>query len=891
MAAAIVGSKRSFAAMNGNGAPTMPIVTNAGPEALTSHLRKMTSVEGTRTSLHSVQGCHALTFVASVNSSVKSTPRNTPAPTTQQEDVQRNFEPDASIVLIGMRGTGKSTLAVIASIACRRRVVDIDDLFQEATGFSSARYRKQFGAANHNLRQEELLQTTLRLHDLGAIIICNGGSLERNGQALMQEFAKSHPVVHVVRDLQSIHHYLGGIDLHRLKDMLAFTAPILRRCSNYEFSNVAEMGNTSALPSTPTFLTLKRAQRTFLKFLSLITSSKDANSPVGTTIPPLEPGYPLSDVATELRKHTCSVQVPLSDLLAEDVNIQNLENGSDAFEVVVDPPCSVSGQLTLEPYTADDISTCISKVRRSTVVPIILHVLPTSSTGGAMSSYLELVHHGLRTAPEFMTVDLSLGEEILMGIMTSKGNSKIIGHLHTEKTWDDPSWITHYDTAVRLGCALVRFSRSAEATEDDYFLHKLRYTIKVRQNSIPLTCLNTGKAGRRSACLGQHFTPVIAPLARKSPAFTERVQYNPQTPWITAREATQALYASFTFDPMQVYIIGASLGYSVSPAMHNAAYKSCGMPHRFNRVQSSSLNSLKELVRDSNFGGSIVIQPYKVEVISLTDSLSQHARAIGAVNTLIPVRHLRADNSVPSDLELFEERNQSGPVQALYGDNTEWIGIRSCVRRGLSPANAVRPSSCGLVIGAGGMARAAVYALLQLGVTNIVIFNRTIEKAERLAAHFTRLVSSTVTKKSQGPLPNFHVLKTRNDEWPESFRQPTIVLSCIPADPIDGGPAAHFTLPVSWMRSATGGVVMEIAYKTLNTPLKQQMRAEPAYTYMDGLDFLPEQAFAQFELFCGKRAPRRVMREEVLRAWRDEQGNANPEMVERRLKAIDDQEP
>lgn len=42
---------------------------------------------------------------------------------------------------------------------------------------------------------------------------------------------------------------------------------------------------------------------------------------------------------------------------------------------------------------------------------------------------------------------------------------------------------------------------------------------------------------------------------------------------------------------------------------------------------------------------------------------------------------------------------------------------------------------------------------------------------------------------------------------------------------------------------------------------------------------------------AGKRAPRRVMREEVLRAWRDEQGNADLEMVERRLKAIDDQEP
>jgi shikimate 5-dehydrogenase/shikimate kinase len=881
--------------MSDDGISGMSTVQHAGPEALASHLRQMTSAERTRTFPDSVLVL-VLTCAASVNLSAQSTPRNTPAPATPRRDIHRNFKADASIVLIGMRGTGKSTLAVIASIACRRRVVDIDDLFQEATGFTTARYRKQFGAANHNLRQEELLQSILRIHDLGAIIVCNGGSLERNGQVLMQEFARTHPAVHIVRDIQSIHQYLGGIELQRLKDMLAFTAPILRRCSNYEFSNIAETGviratAPSVSSSAPVFLTLKRTQRTFLKFLSLITSTKDAQSSVGPTIPPLEPGYPLSDVATELRKYTCAVQVPLSDLLAEDVNMQNLENGSDAFEIVVDPTQSKSYQQNPESDMADDISTCISKVRRSTVVPIILHTLPTSSTSDGRSSYLELVRHGLRTAPEFITVDLSLGEESLRGIIAAKGISKVIGYLHAERTWDDPSWIAQYDTAVRLGCALVRFSRSAEATDDEYYLHELKFRINARKTYIPLTCLNTGKAGRRSACFSQYLTPVIPPLGKKSTAFAARLRCDPQTPWITAREVTKALYASFTFDPMQVYIIGASLGYSVSPAMHNAAYESCGMPHRFNRVQSSSLNSLKELVRDSNFGGSIVIQPYKVEVISLTDSLSQHARAIGAVNTLIPVRHLKADNSVPSDLELFQERNQSGPVQALYGDNTEWIGIRSCVRRGLSPANAVRPSSCGLVIGAGGMARAGVYALLQLGVPNIVIFNRTVEKAEKLAAHFTRLATTAASIKLQGSVPNFHVLATRDDEWPERFRQPTIILSCIPADPIDGGPAAQFTLPVTWMRSPTGGVVMEIAYKTLNTPLKQQMQSEPTYTYMDGLDFLPEQAFAQFELFCGKRAPRRVMREEVLRAWRDEQGNADPEMVERRLKAIDDQEP
>lgn len=761
-----------------------------------------------------------------------------------------------------MRGTGKSTLAVIASIACRRRVVDIDDLFQEATGFSTARYRKQFGAANHNLRQEELLQAALKTYDKGAIIICNGGSLERNGQILMQEFARTHPVVHVVRDVREIQGYLGGIELQKLQDMLAFTAPILRRCSNYEFFNIAETKVArSTMPASPpvapAFLTLKRAQRTFLKFLSLVTSNKDANGSPGAIIPPLEPGYPLSDVATELRKYTCAVQVPLMDILAEDVNIQNLEIGADAFEIVIDSSHYDDETGASESETVNNISTCVSKVRRSTVVPLILHVLPLPNTTDSCSNYLNCVHQGLRTAPEFICLDLSLDEAALAEVLAARGISKVIGHLHVEKPWADPCWIAQYDKAVRLGCSFVRFSRRAEALEDDFPLHKLRYDINAtRHTPIPFTCYNTGKAGRRSLCLSQHLVPVIPISAKKSSTFSARLQRNPHIPWITAREVTQALYASFTFDPMQVYIIGASLGYSVSPAMHNAAYEACGMPHRFHRVQSSSLNSLKELVRESHFGGSIVIQPYKVEVISLTDSLSQHARAIGAVNTLIPVRNLKADNTVPSDLELFQERNQSGPVQALYGDNTEWIGIRSCVRRGLSPANAVRPTSSGLVIGAGGMARAAVYALLQLGVKNVVIFNRTVDKAEKLVAHFTRLAATSPISASltQWAEPSFHVLGTREDAWPESFRQPTIILSCIPADPIDGGPAAQFTLPPAWMHSPTGGVVMEIAYKTLNTPLMLQVRDKGSFwTYLDGLDFLPEQAFAQFELFTGRQ--------------------------------------
>ena len=839
-----------------------------------------------------------------LTSSARSTPRHTPAPTFSPSEPRRLFEPDASIVLIGMRGTGKSTLAVIASMACRRRVVDIDDMFQEATGFSTARYRKQFGASNHNLRQEELLRTTLRVHDKGAIIVCNGGSLERNGQVLMQEFAGTHPVIHVVRDVHSIHEYLGGVDLKRLRDVLAFSAPILRRCSNYEFCNVSETKlarSTTPVdqPFAPAFLTLKRAQRTFLKFLSLILSHENTDGPVGSADPPLEPGYPLSNVATELRRYTCAVQVQLSDLLADNVDIQSLEYGADAFELVIEPTDLDPHQNRIRTERADDISNCISKIRRSTIVPIIHHVLPAWPKDCSRTSYLEHIRHGLRMAPEFITIDLSLEPEVITEIITSRGKSKVIGHLHADKDWNHDSWAAYYETAVRLGCEVVRFTRPARSVDDDASVHYLRSKIQARHSTVPLVCHNTGRAGRRSTCFNRHLTSVIPEGVKERADFGARVEQNPETAWLTAREVTQALYSTFTFDMMKIYLIGARTQYSLSPAMHNAGYAACGLPHEFKCVQTLSLKSLQEFVHDANFGGCIVIQPFKIEVISLADSLSLHARAIGAVNTLIPVRHVNGDGSVPGDLELFQERCQSGPVQALYGDNTEWIGIRSCVRRGLSPANAVRPTTCGLVIGAGGMARSSVYALLQLGVKNVVVFNRTLEKAEELVAHFTRLVSSSTgasvvpSAMRQGAQPTFHTISRREDPWPEHLRQPTIILSCIPADPIDDKPAAQFTMPGQWLQSTTGGVVMELAYRTLDTPLMKQIREEPSrlWTFMDGLDWLPEQAFAQFELFTGKRAPRRIMREVVLRAWRDEHGNADEEMVERRMKAIDDQEP
>jgi shikimate 5-dehydrogenase/shikimate kinase len=813
------------------------------------------------------------------------------------------FDSRASIVLIGMHGTGKATLAMMASVACQRRVVDMESVFHTATGFSTAAYRKQFGSSNRSLRQEEILRDTLQNHSRGAIIVCNGGfPLDSNSQALLHEFSASHPVIHITRDVRSVQEYLDT-DESKVRELLALSTPVFRRCSNYEFYNISETNAThlSVAPaqqrSVPAFLTLKRAERTFFKFLALILSPKNTHRKIKSDAPTLDPGhFPLSYVDLELRNYTCAVQVQLSDLTPEDVDIEELEFGCDAFEIVVEP-----AQLTAS--HAENISKSIFRVRRSTVTPIIFHIMPPSAPSGhSTTSYLANLWYGLRMAPEFATVDLTMDEELIRAIVASRGSTKIIGHLHAAMDWYDVFWLEKYDTAMRLGCSLVRFTRPANFMDDNAAIQSFRNTIYAKSQRIPMICYNTGRAGRRSACFNQVLTPVIPEKLRKSANFESRAQENPETSWLTVTEATHILYASFTYDPMAFYIIGAAAGYSLSPAMHNAAYRACGMPHHFDRLQTATLDeNIRELLRQPNFGGTAVSQPFKVNAIALTHSLSRHARAIGAINTLLPIRHLNDDGSIPDadGVELYQERNQSGPVKALFGDNTDWIGIRSCIRRGLSAANAVRPTTTSsLVIGSGGMARAAIYAMLQLGIKNIVIFNRTIANAQKLASYFSQLAASPSAAKLfpsfvQGSQPTFRILESRDDAWPKELRAPTVIVSCIPTHAVGKEPSPNFTLPPHWMQSPSGGVVIELAYRTLNTPLTRQVREEASASWicLDGLDLLPEQGFAQFELFTGKRAPRRIMREEVLRCWTDEQGRSNPNMVRTRLEAMDEQEP
>jgi shikimate 5-dehydrogenase/shikimate kinase len=745
---------------------------------------------------------------------------------------QRNFAPNASIVLVGIRGTGKSSLAVILAATSGRRLIDADRYFQQVTGRSRATFKKERGITEYRQQEAKAMESMLSEHKEGWVIACGPGSMERSGQMLLREYAKTHPVIHIIRDAESIQSYLQAWDTDKVCRFLELSGPIYRGCSNLEFFNVSETGHGDptlgknghhhsqlelevdqrSQTFTP-FLTLKRLQRDFVRFIaSAIGNATDLSNQ--------HAWFPLSTQPVEARTFTYAVTVPISTLFARDLNIEDLESTADAFELKVDVTDNSSSRLGLDSALADRISQTVANIRRNIVVPLIYHV---ESDVGQISSatpynepirrspsaYLNLIQHGLRLAFGFITVDLSYDDGILSQIIASRGSSKVIGHFVSvqslERGWDDPVYLEMYERGKRLGCDIIRLTQPAASMDDNHAVQRFRDRIKALPGpQLPLIAYNSGPLGRLSCC----FNPILTPVTN------EALMSEPQAkklPCITLREAQEALYASFALDPMQFFVFGANVTYSLSPAMHNAAYQACGMPHVYSLHQSPSLRGLNELVANPNFGGTSVSLPYKTEAIPLLHSMSPHARAIGAVNTLIPIRNLEDAALISEGSSLYLEKSRAGPIKGLHGDNTDWIGICNCLRRGLSPANAIRPSSTGLVIGSGGMARAAVYSMIHLGVQNIFVWNRTYANAEKLAYHYNRQNLPAHNKNAPTTRSKVHVLHSLQDNWPANYNLPTVICSCIPAHSIGNQPAPHFNIPSPWLGSPTGGVVVEVS--------------------------------------------------------------------------------
>ncbi|KAK8090713.1 hypothetical protein PG994_000218 [Apiospora phragmitis] len=761
----------------------------------------------------------------------------------------RAFHPDATIVLVGCRGAGKRTLGFIGATYLHRRLLTEDHCFEQASGCMRATFLEQYG--------REASQ------DRMADILAQYGNSVPGTQALLRQYSEKNPVIYVHRDKEDIYRLL------KLKvadaDRLIAVDQKHRECTNLEYFNLLDTSGEEHEDSQPSSRSVSMGARLlqvkndFTKFLDLITGRSSTRSWV-------ENPFSINAIPPEYRPYSYILRLRLSTLLSQKPKMEELESSGDAVEFIVD---------TWPENILDVIATQVSLIRRVLDMPIVYHVEenPREERQRPLeerdSTDLKLILHGLRLGVEYLSLDLERSESLVTQVLAMRGRTKIIANFTLRwvnaPKWTDESYIHRFLRSQALGCSVVRFARFCANDRDDHLRKLFLKRIDALPDSKPqLAVLEYSVFGS----IINDFASSPEQSLKFQPVGHESIEASSRE-YLTGVNTTRGIIRNmFRLGPLQslkFYTLGSKVYYSASPAIHRAAYDSLMLSHTFDARQCSELEEIDRIRCEPNFGGASLTAPFKVAMLSRVDHLSSHATAIGAVNTLLPLR-----GATDSILDHANARNRAGSTTKCYGDNTDWSAIMACLRRAISPRNAVQPSrTTGLVIGAGGMARAAIYALIKLGCRKIFIYNRTRANAEKVAEHFNTWAAGqrlTSTRHHAGHI--CHVLDSTTSEWPTGYQQPTMIVSCIAAAGDRHG-SVEFQVPPQWLRSPTGGVVVELAYEPLVTALIIQMRRRGGTSWfvVDGLEAVCEMAMEAFELMTGRQAPKTLMRRVCNETW------------------------
>ena len=269
-------------------------------------------------------------------------------------------------------------------------------------------------------------------------------------------------------------------------------------------------------------------------------------------------------------------------------------------------------------------------------------------------------------------------------------------------------------------------------------------------------------------------------------------------------------------------VIGDPVEHTMSPVMHNAAFKKLGMDYRYLpfRVEKEELGRTIADMRALNIRGLNVTIPHKVAVIPFLDKLDPMAEEIDAVNTIV---------------------NDDG---VLTGYNTDATGFLQALLD-----NGVEPEGKRVVIlGAGGASRAISFILAEKGA-RLVILNRRLNGAKELARSISRSSKDIAALK----LDEANLAKAL--EGAEVLVNATSV-GMLPD--IDETP-----VPARMLKS--GLVVFDIVYNPVRTRLLREAEAAGART-ISGVDMLVWQGALAFEKWTGRQAPLELMKKEVIKA-------------------------
>lgn len=584
--------------------------------------------------------------------------------------INKDFNGDRSIIVIGMRAAGKSTLSKWMAEFMNFKLIDLDTVFEERYG-DIRPFIKAHGWAKFRENEAALMKEYFTKCSNGYVISTGGGIVEgEESREILKGYTSSGGIVlHLHRDLDETIVFLSSDTtrpayVSEIKDVWIRREKWYHECSNYHFYS----------SHCATESEFKKLRESFLSYLTTIT---------GLKIP-------------EIPKHrSFVVSLACEDLNEISEDLEDISAGCDAVELRVD---------LMKQYDPSYVADQTATLRKYVNLPIV-YTIRTESQGGKfpdeeVETLEELSYLGIKLGVEFLDVQLNNSEQLNKRILERKAFTRVIAtyvDVSGNLKWTNAEFDNKYNQAISLNADVIQLIGTATSFQDNIEAEYFRANHKVT----PLIAFNIGEQGKLSRVLNDSMTTVTSDLLATTCTAGE----------LTVAEINKSFGEIGGLTKKKFTVVGSPISHSRSPHLHNAAYKKLGLPYEFDRFEADDASKVyEELMTKPDFGGLAVTMPLKLDIMKYVTELSDSVKVIGAVNTVIPIE---------------------GKPGHFLGDNTDWYGItNSFIRHGVPSMG--NTSINGLVVGGGGTSRAAAYALHQMGCKKIYMANRTALKLHEL---------------------------------------------------------------------------------------------------------------------------------------------------------------
>ena len=417
---------------------------------------------------------------------------------------------------------------------------------------------------------------------------------------------------------------------------------------------------------------------------------------------------------------------PISYFLCLDGS--NLSNKRDFFENLNVDAIELRFDL-YQNYSIELLDQQINLLHKFTNIPIIF-TLRSSQEGGKynLDDYqtIKLLERAIYNGISLVDIELRLQKSI------DRKHCLMIGSCHSEfwnkmETTVKKGFYFHKPDIIKM-VGNIKFHESMLELSEQFNVNKI--------------VISSGSPGKITRVNNKFLTPVTDTHFSKAAVGQ------------LTKEEIESI-RKIIWQKKDFYLIGQNISKSPSPFIHNHVFNYYQLYNNYQLLEIDSLDTIKDTINSDNFGGASVTIPYKEEIINLIDDLTNDAKNIGAVNTII------------------KKENK------LIGDNTDWKALYNI----LKSYNTV---SLGCVIGTGGAARAAYYAFQKAGIP-FDILGRDDQKGEKLVKEFNA--------------KNFLQINQLND-------QHQIIIVCVPN---------YVIIPFENLNQRTIPIIIDMSYSKENS--------------------------------------------------------------------------